>query len=192
MNYVFKFLILCSIIGFTSCKSSNQVTNLKNAEQFAKLEALIESKSYQIDINAIYPFNTAATTQVLNAVLFPTGNSAARIDVRGNGNYIKISDDKVKANLAFFGERQIGGGNYGKNDGGIHLDDSVQNYTVTKNEKKKTLSIKFNANDNIENHNITIIVSINQRASISVNSSHLNRISYDGTIEALEEGFNDL
>ncbi|WP_010179343.1 DUF4251 domain-containing protein [Aquimarina agarilytica] len=190
MNYLFKLLIISSFIGVVSCKSS-EVTNQKKADQFVKLQELIESKSYQIDINAIYPFNTAATTQVLNNILFQTGNSAARIDVRGNGNYIKISDDKVKANLAFFGERQISG-NYGRTDGGIQLDDSVQKYTVTKNDKKKTLSIKFNANDGIENFSVTIIASINMRVSIGVNSSHLNRISYDGTIETLEEGFNDL
>lgn len=182
MNYLFKLLIISSFIGVVSCKSS-EVTNQKKADQFVKLQELIESKSYQIDI--------AATTQVLNNILFQTGNSAARIDVRGNGNYIKISDDKVKANLAFFGERQISG-NYGRTDGGIQLDDSVQKYTVTKNDKKKTLSIKFNANDGIENFSVTIIASINMRVSIGVNSSHLNRISYDGTIETLEEGFNDL
>ncbi len=192
MNYFYKLLIIGFVITFSACKSSNEITNRKNTEQFEKLQALIESKAYQIDINAIYPFSTAATTQVLNAVLFPSGNSAARIDVRGNGNHIKISEDKVKANLAFFGERQIGSGNYGRNSSGILLDDSIQGYVVTKNEKKKTLTIKFSANDGVENFTITIIANTNQRASVTVNSSHLNRISYDGTIETLEEGFNDL
>ncbi len=192
MNYFYKLLIIGFVITFSACKSSNEITNRKNTEQFEKLQALIESKAYQIDINAIYPFNTAATTQVLNAVLFPSGNSAARIDVRGNGNHIKISEDKVKANLAFFGERQIGSGNYGRNNSGILLDDSIQGYVVTKNEKKKTLTIKFSANDGVENFTITIVANTNQRVNVTVNSSHLNRISYDGTIETLEEGFNDL
>ncbi|WP_238527915.1 DUF4251 domain-containing protein [Aquimarina agarivorans] len=169
---------------FIACKSSRLVNSAQEKEQLAALIQLIESKKYQINIKAVYPFNTTATNQVLNTILFPTGNSAARIDVQGNGNFIKIMGDSIDADLPFFGERQISG-NYGTTDNGIRVQNLMKQYTVTTNPKKNTVTAKLNANNNVENHTFIIWASNSDRVQVIVNSSHLNPISYDGTIEPI-------
>jgi len=177
-------LFLCF---FSSCKSVDTVNNAKEEAQFEQLVQWVKQQSYQININAIYPFNSNATTQVINALLLPTGNSAARIDVTGEGNYIKVFNNKVKANLAYFGERRIGG-NYGGTNSGIVFDEKTpEDYQIEINDKKKYVTVKFSANNVTENYSVTLRLFLNNNAYISINSSHLNQISYDGSIVNISE-----
>jgi len=184
MKNVLKIGFVFYLCFFSSCKSINTINNSKKEAQFQQLVKLIKSRSYQININAVYPFNTNASTQVINALLFPIGDSAARIDVTGDGNFLKVSNNNVEADLPYFGERRIGG-NYGGTNSGIMFNKAPEDYHIKVNEKKKNVIVKFSANNLTENYTVILKVTLNNKAYISINSFHLNQISYDGSIVGL-------
>lgn len=172
---------------FLSCNPSKQLAKKKiQQEQLIAIENSIDTKQYAIEITAVYPFITNATAQVLNGLLLQGagGHSAGRIDVNKQGYFIKITDDKSKADLPFFGERRITKA-YGNDTGGIIFDDHYRNYTVLKNDKNKSLVINYEINDATESYGVYITVFASKKVSITINSSHTANISYEGLFTAL-------
>lgn len=74
-----------------------------------------------------------------------TGNSAGRIDLTGNGDFIKIVGDSVKGRLAYFGEVRIVRSLHFK-DSGVNFDGVPYCYELRESEKKQFLELKFNIN----------------------------------------------
>ncbi|WP_262887133.1 DUF4251 domain-containing protein [Winogradskyella litoriviva] len=182
-NLIFLLTILTVLY---SCKANEVATNNKHTSDLNKLQMLIDKDAYYIDIEAVYPMNTAATQQVANALfLSRTGNSASRIDVAGDGHFIHIKSDSVKGNLSFFGERRLSGGHYGSTNGGIVFDGLSKNYEKTINKKKRKLEIKFTTNqkDEIsETYEIKIEIFPNNNVNVNIASTFKSFINYTGTL----------
>ena len=184
------FIVLIVLFGnfhlFTGCKSAETSLKPEDAQALTELETLLKQKEYRIDIHTIYPFNTAATTQVLNdIVLRNTGNTATRINVRGDGNFIELQDSIATSYLPFFGEQQMSTGNYGGTDSAIQFEGMLKDYSVERHSKKDGFVIEFTTkqkNHNTESFDVSIIVFLNKKADITVLSSHRNFIRYEGQL----------
>jgi len=181
-------LLLITLLVFTvsGCKSTNAIDMDKlTSKQFDTVKSILKNKKYAIDITAVYPFNSAATTRVLNALLIPSGDNSDRIDVAGDRFFLKVIENKSIADLPFYGERRIGGDYGGNSSIGIAFDTEMKDYTIKENLRKKIFNIDFNVHNSIESYNINMTVSHNRSVSININSLHSNTISYSGKITSL-------
>ncbi|WP_386406360.1 DUF4251 domain-containing protein [Sungkyunkwania multivorans] len=177
---------------FMGCKTTASSTKMEDNASFNEVVALINSGSYELEVNAVLPFNSYATTQVVNAIMLPyTGNSAARINVQGQNNFLNYNGEEVAADLPYFGEQRLAGRAYGVNtDGGINFKTAPEDYEIVVNEKKKRVVITFNAEDTnltTENYDVTIVAFANGNAELVIFSSHRDNIRYMGKLVALAE-----
>lgn len=189
-KFIFKsfslFFVLAILTVLWSCKSSDVTSSQKHTADINTLKMLMDKDAYYIDIEVVYPLNTAATQQVANALLLSrTGNNASRIDVSGDGHFVQIKSDSVKGNLSFFGERRLSGGHYGSTNGGIVFNSFPKDYQKTINEKKRKLEIKFTTHqeDEIsERYEVKIEIFPNNNVNVNIASTFKTFINYTGTL----------
>jgi len=179
--YVF-FVGLLQSCG--SLKSEEDIT-LKN-EQFKQLKELVESRSFKFIAETAHPMQTYAVTQVTNALLRNTGNTAGTIFLTGRGDYIKVIRDSIKAELSYFGELRIVS-SIDPRDSGINFNGEPLNFTITENEKKKTINLEFDINTKTDQYNVIMQIYASKRTNIVVNSLNRTSIRYGGEIVRLEE-----
>ncbi len=134
-----SMLLICLIImsAVVSCKSKSAVMD---AQQKSELLQLLESRQYRVDFNTAYPQQTATTNRVVNDVMLRTGNSAARIDIAGNGDYLTVDQEQGSADLPFFGERRFSTG-YNNTDIGINYDNTLTDYSLS--DQQNFLQVNF-------------------------------------------------
>ncbi|AZQ44356.1 DUF4251 domain-containing protein [Nonlabens ponticola] len=168
--------------------SSCSVQKTGTTEEWQELQAMINSGELRIEAQAAYPSNTYASQQVINQVLTNTGDSAARIDISGDGHFMQIGNDQVMANLPFYGERRQAG-SYAGTDGdtGIVFEDSPDDYEISADDNKRRYDISFEVNQGTENYNVDLILFANKNAVIYVNSNQRTRMEYRGTINSVSQ-----
>jgi hypothetical protein len=153
-----------------------------NPEQKIEITQLLEGQEYRIDLITAYPQNTTATNQLVNDIMLPTGNSSARIDITGDGNFLTINGDLGTADMPFFGERRTGA-SYNTSNVGIKFNDEIRDYTVT--EYKGTLRAKFSVRGEDDQYTITLTVYGNKSVTVFVSCSNKTNMQYDGTLIAI-------
>lgn len=164
--------------------SKSEETLIKKEHQLNDLKELVNSKSFIFNAETANPMQTYAVMQVTNALLRNTGSTAGRIYVAGNGDYVKIMGDTVKAELSYFGEARVVT-SVDPRDSGIHFEGQPTNYKVSENEKKKTLTLEFDIKSKSDQYNVIMQLYPSKHAKIFVNSTSRTSIRYDGEIEPL-------
>ncbi|WP_350288461.1 DUF4251 domain-containing protein [uncultured Croceitalea sp.] len=180
--YFLVLTILTSAL-FLSCKSSSSVAYSES--EISELHKLIEGKKIEIESNWAYPMPSTALNSLSNAGLFPLGNNANQISLMGNANYLKIEGDSIKAQLPYYGERQISS-NYGSTNTGISLDGLVEDLTMVFNEKRNRYELRFQASENTETYQVAINIFPNKQAQMNINSTHRDNIAYRGDVKSIE------
>ena len=184
-------LVLC-VVGLNfSCKSAEVLSPAEEAAQLAELETILNNKSFRINVNTVYPFNTAATINAINTILTPrTGNNANRIDVAGDGHFVEVqSKTHTKGDLPFFGEMRFSGNHYNNVDRSIFFDGEPDKYSITKHDKKPAYEIKFSiedTNEEIEVYDVQLLIYANRNAEINITSTLKTAIRYTGTLQLVE------
>jgi hypothetical protein len=189
----YRGLILLCFAGvlslFLSCKT-NKITNEERVQNLAILDSLYGQDEFNIDIEVVYPFNTAATTQVASVLLRGTGDNANRIDVRGDGNYLKIQNDSIKAYLPFFGESRLSAGDYGGRNISIQIEQPLTDISKQINTEKGKLELEFRAdqkgNDN-DKYDIRIEIYPNQYVKVNITPVYRTFMQYDGVLESFDD-----
>lgn len=175
-------MLLILIIVLASCSSTSSTLDAAGLE---KLQSQLNSTPHKIIINTVYPQNTTASQEVINNVIIRTGNSANRIDVAGEGNYLSIANDSVTSQLPFFGEQRISAG-YSNDMGMIEMSDVITD-KVQYQIEDKTLVSKFTARGkNSESFNVTVRVNSPESVNLIINGSHKAFIRYTGGLEFLD------
>lgn len=184
--YAASILILLS-----GCKTNKIAKDKTSTKALATLDSLYARDNYLFEIDVAYPFMTAATSQVTNSLMRNTGNTANRIDVSADNNYIKIENDSVTGYLPFFGERRLNSGTYGSSDVSIQFEEPIKNLTKEINANKGRLELEFRAkqkgNDN-EKYEIKINIFPNKNISVDISPLFRTFMRYDGELsENLDE-----
>ena len=178
-----KFIVVLIIIGLIqACVSSSVVAT---EEQKAKLELMMNDKSFNIESQVAYPMSSSGMNAVSNLNLLPIGSSASRIDISMTANHIKFLKDSIDINLPYYGERQIGSGYSEKQ--GIYVQGKPKDVTIAYNKNKKIYRIKFDAQNNTEFFNFDISIYSNLSTSVRINSSDRSSIRFDGLIKVIED-----
>ena len=169
---------------FTACKTS-KVDNKISAKDLVTLESLSEKNDYYIEINVAYPFMTLATSQTTNFLMRNTGNTANRIEVSGDGNFIEIKNDSVKGYLPFFGERRLNAGSYGGTDTSIQFEEPLNDLSKVINTSKGKLELEFTARqkgDANERYQITLDIFPNKKVTVDIRPIAKTLMRYDGQL----------
>gem|GEM_PF-1690541 len=187
------FLVAVMAMVFQSCGSSeNAAEETQNAQAFQAVSDLVASEMYRIDVENAQPFNTAATTQVLNELApYMNGSTSGNIQLSGDNYFLEVTQGKVKANMPFFGQQLQGsGGNRNSQDVGVDMNGMTEDYAAKVLERKQKIEIYFEADDvnnKTERYQVFINAYPNQRATIQVTSSQRTVIRYTGRIHAVPD-----
>jgi hypothetical protein len=175
--WLIALLIASAVV---SCKSKSVVME---SQQKTEVVQLLESKQYRVDFTTAYPQQTTTTNRVVNDVMLRTGNSAARIDIAGNGDYLTVNQEQGSADLPFFGERRFSTG-YNNIDIGINYNNTLTDYTVS--DEQSHIQVSFDARGENDQYQITLRIYGNKSVRAFVNSNNHTTMSYDGILSPLE------
>jgi archaellum component FlaF (FlaF/FlaG flagellin family) len=187
---IFVLILFVFIIGvFSACKSNQLAKEKAKANNMKILDSLYQLNDYKIEIEVVYPFNTAATIEVANALLRNTGNNANRIDVRGDGNYIQIKNDTLTGYLPFFGERRLNAGGLGGSNSAIQFNEPLTEFNKNINDKG-ILELSFPAKqlgDDNDKYNVRLNIYPNMSVSADITPVFRTFMKYDGRLVDINE-----
>lgn len=175
----YLLVLIISFNAVLSCGSSREVTQ----EDMARLERLVQSQHFEIDLQWARPMATNSLNQLVNSGLFQPGDNASQINIQGFSSVFKFEGDTVIADLPYFGERQMGGG-YNSNTG-IKFKGIPEQLEITKQENKNFYRINFRISEKTESFQVMMQLYPNMKGFISINSSERTPIRYDGKLEAI-------
>lgn len=173
-------LALMFSIVLLGCSSSKKVAVANPA-----LDTMMAQKKIEFNATSLRPVVTNAMSQVAQSGLIPPGSNIGRIDLSGTSNFLKIDGDSVSANLAYYGERRLGGG-YNSTTG-IEFNGVPENLEIVKDDTQKSYSIKFSIREKMETLKVYIQMPPSLSGTIDITSSHRTRIAYTATAQALKE-----
>lgn len=111
----------------------------------------------------------------------------ARVNLIGNGNYLRISGDSISTFLPYFGVRTGGGGAYG-NGGGIKIENVLTDVEIKYNDKNQRITMQFSVSNGYEKIEFYMTLYGGGNTSVNASSSSRSNISYDGkTIKYVKE-----
>lgn len=147
------------------------------------LDTLVSEQSFKFKLQNVQPQVTTALMQLSNSGIIQPGNTIGNINVAGQGYFLRMEGDQVKANMPYYGERQMGGGY--DSDTGIEFDGPAKDLKIEKNELKQRYDISFTVDGSSENYFVTLYVTSNFKSEVWVRSSHRNRIRFTGVVSEL-------
>ncbi|KDN56171.1 DUF4251 domain-containing protein [Flavobacterium seoulense] len=161
-------VLLCFnvLIGYSQQKTKKQLRIEKKVAKEKEIEKLINAKEFQF----VARNSNSPSFRMIDLSIIP--------------NYIRFKTDFIKSEMPFFG-RGFSGLGYGGSDTGLKFEGVPENFTVKKN--KKEYSVKTSVKGKQDNFDITLSVSFEGSATLTIISNNRESISYFGEISALEE-----
>jgi hypothetical protein len=163
-----------------SCGTASKTTGSMSDAKL--LDDMVAHKTFEIIVDRAYPQASSSMNAISNSGLLGPGNSIGRIDLAGDGNYLRVQGDSVAGYLPYYGERQFGGG-YGSNDA-IEFKGIPKKFEISRDDN--SYQLQFNVNDQSESYTIMVLMYPNLVSRITVNSNQRTTIRYDGMISELK------
>lgn len=166
MKNIMLFLLLCNfiispILGQTK-KEKKEQKAIQEAEDFENMKAVID--------NSIYEFRADWTTS----------SQGARVNLMTRANLLKINKDSIDVNLSYFGVLQSGSSGMSGQQG-VVFNGLMENYSVTVDEKKRKISVKFDTKGRHDQFQFYLTVFGSGNSSLNVSSPVRSSSKYDGT-----------
>ena len=183
-----KYVLFIAVFVLVSCGTKKSFTE-QDYRAYNDLKALVKAQKIEITSDFARPMATTAFMQVANTNILGPGNTASNINLIGNANSLKIEGDTIYGFFPYFGEVQFGGSYANNNHQGIEFKAIPDDYTVTENDDKQTVSINFkiaDLNRSNERYNVFITLFKNKRSSIQINSTNRTPIEYTGSMMTLQ------
>ncbi|MDA8595949.1 DUF4251 domain-containing protein [Flavobacteriaceae bacterium] len=169
-----KLILICTVIliatssAFAQSKKEEKAEKKKQKEEkkeeyYEAFKKLIDSKDY--DFEAV--------------TMFPQDGSS--IDITGESNYVKIRHDQADIYMPYMGSSQTLN-SFTQRENGIIFKGEMQDYKVEINEKNGRIKISFSGKAQGESLDFVINFYKNLSASLMVNSSARDGISYNGSL----------
>ncbi|EDM44521.1 hypothetical protein SCB49_13155 [unidentified eubacterium SCB49] len=162
-----------------SCKTS-EIDKTSNAVH--TIDSWLVAPSFLIDCTMAYPVASNELNQLSTSNLLGTGNTANQINLLGRGDFLRVSENRVEANISYYGTQRFGTATAGNT--GILIDNELKDYSYTFNERKGSTEIIFSASHKQEHYKFNITIYKNRHCNIEVTSNKRSFIRYDGNIEA--------
>lgn len=149
-------------------QSKKELKAVEKQKKYENTQTLINSKQYEFTGE------------------WATSNRGKRINLMSNPTYLKVEKTSGDGYFPFFGTGYSGSA-YGSGGGAIEFKNELENYTVTLNDKKQEILIKFKAKGKNDTYDFHIRVFPGGNASITLNSNNRSVMNYSGNIKALEK-----
>ncbi len=178
MRTLIRYGIGVLVLMAMACGGAKTVTSPTEMEA---LDNLVAKRSFEINARWARPMASQALNSISNARLLPYGSNASQVDITGNASYLRLVDDMVKADLPYFGERQMSGP-YNSQNTGIQFEGVPEDLQIEPNSKTKGYTMRFNINNGSESFQVIAQLFPSRSSSISITSSQRTQIRYDGTL----------
>lgn len=162
---IFLFLLFFSWTLSLIAKEE-KISKEKEAKAFQEIQALIDSRHFQVEIDHVHPQN---------------GFDVSRFNPRGK---ITITNSTAQGYLPFFGRAYSLPHSQG---GGIEFDNKIKEIEIktVKKRKKQFVMFNFSVQGNYDVFQISIEAMSNGSCFVSVHSNNRAQISYTGTISSI-------
>ena len=169
MKKIGILILLVSFIAHpTFGQSKKELKAAKKQQEYANAKELINSKQY------IFTGEWA------------TSSRGKRINLMSNATYMKIDNTTADGFFPFFGTGYSGAA-YSSGGGGIEFKNELENYTVTFNDKKQEISIRFKVKGENDNYDVSARVFPGGSTSITINSNNRSTMNYSGNTKPLNK-----
>ncbi|HJS00863.1 MAG TPA: DUF4251 domain-containing protein [Flavobacterium sp.] len=160
------FLCFNVLIGFSQEKTKRQIRIEKRVEKQKEIEKLINAKEFE----------------------FVAQNTSSQffrfVDLTTNPNFIKFKPDFIKSEMPYFGRGYSGLG-YGGSDTGLKFEGKPEKFTVKKSKKGYIIDVSVKGQQDF--FDMTLSVSFEGSATLSVTSNNRGPANYFGAISAIQE-----
>ncbi len=160
-----KIIILLMISLFIGPLVMGQTKKEKKealeTEEFEKMKELIESGKFDFQAD------------------WANAQQGGRINLTTNPNFIKINKDSANIYLPYFGNLFSGTSAITGNSG-IEFEGLMEDYQMTVDDKKQTISVKFSAISKNEQYDFSLSFFKNGKTRVNVNSNYRSNINYEG------------
>jgi len=164
------FVLVMSVLITTTCfsqdKTKKELKAERKIEKQKQTEAMVNSKEF------IFTARTA----------MPQGGRSVNLST--NPGSVNFHPDLIKSDMPYFG-RVTGSVAYGGRDGGMKFEGKPEGYTVTVNKKGYQVSASVKGENDF--YRLSLFVSKEGSASLSVTSNNRSVITYSGEISAPEK-----
>jgi hypothetical protein len=146
--------------AFPQEKSKKELKEEQSLEKQKQTETLVNSKEFIFVARYALP------------------QGASQVDLTSNPNYVKFQTELIDSYMPYFGKAYSGIG-YG-GDTGLKFKGKPEKFTVEK--KKKNYQIDTNVKAESDNFRLSLSVTFEGSASLSIISNNRSTISYQGEI----------
>jgi hypothetical protein len=160
ISYLMILLSLILTSAFSQEKSKKEIKEEEKLQKQMQIEALINSKDFVFVANYALPMG------------------AKQVDLRSNPNYVKFNPELFDGFMPFFGTAYSGIGFGG--DNGIKFRDKPETYNIEKKKKNFQVDAKVKGENDV--YRLSLSVSFEGSASLSIISNNRGTISYQGEI----------
>jgi hypothetical protein len=172
--------------GFSQTRSDRKKAKKEKLEaNYLKTKALIDSGNYQFIANWANPLGN----DVSNVMSGIPGAGAVfqgnRVDLTGNTNFIKISQNTADVIMPYFG-RAFSSRINSTTRNGIEFKGQIQDYKVRANNKKQRFDIEFKTKSGTVSSDYQFTVNPGGGTKLTLSTSNRQIITYDGLITALK------
>lgn len=181
------FVVTLSLTyGFSQTRSDREKAKKEKLEaNYLKTKALIDSRNYQFIANWANPLGN----DISNVMSGIPGAGAVfrgnRVDLIGNTNFIKISQNTVDINMPYFG-RAFNSRINSTTRNGIEFKGQIQDYKVKANNKKYRFDIEFKTKSDTDSSDYQFTVNSGGGTKLTLSTSNRQIITYDGLITTVD------
>ncbi|MFL9830967.1 DUF4251 domain-containing protein [Flavobacterium sp. ST-87] len=165
-HIVFVVFFFSFFTVFAQEKSKKQLRTEQKLEKQKGIEKLIDAKAFEF------------VAQNSNSQIFRF------IDLTANPNFVRFRPDFIKSEMPFFG-RGFSGLGYGSSDTGLKFEGKPEKFEVKKVKKGYQIDVEVKGQQDF--FNMTLSVSSQGSATLSIISNNRSPINYFGAISAIEE-----
>ena len=178
MKPVYFLLSACALIGVYSCQATQVAVNATNQDAAAK--------SYPLKINFQPEFVESLSQQgsitAGRAGIWQPWDSGKNMG--GDGYYMILSGNSVKADLPYYGQRDLFRDVYEKP--GILIDNkTIENITYGRSADNKVVALEFDVQRLTERFHVRLVIMPDKRAVLFLSSPQRQAVRYEGTVASL-------
>jgi len=164
ISIVVIILTLLMSSGFAQEKSKKQLKEEKKIQQQKQIDSLVNAKTFDF----------------VGRTAMPTGYKTMNLTT--TTNYVKFQPELIDSYMPFYGRAYSGVG-YG-GDSGLKFTGKPEEFTVTKG--KKNFQVNATVKGGSDTFRLSLSVSFEGSASLTITSNNRSAISYSGEIKAPE------
>ena len=165
-------LILLSFLSLTALSTMAQTDSVKTRQ-------LIEAQNYLFTATNAMPLSSTDINRIMSRI---PGNTGSNINLTGGQYDLQITKDSVVAYLPYYGRSFSPSMN--PDDAGTKF--KSKNFKYTSIRKKKNWIITIDPKDVKDSQRMTLSISQNGYATLTVNNSNRQSISYNGYLSEIK------